>query len=50
MYLKNNLIEQNICNKTVGIIININLESLQVRIAFSVMGDIIDIRNHNIYN
>jgi len=43
MYLKNNLIEQNICNGTIGIVTDINLESLKVRIAFSVMGGIIDI-------
>ena len=44
IYLKNNLIEQNICNGTVGVITNINLESLQVRIVFSIMGGIIDIK------
>ena len=44
MYLKNNLIEQNICNSTIGIVTDINLESLQVRIAFSIMGEIINIQ------
>jgi ATP-dependent DNA helicase PIF1 len=44
MYLKNNLMEQNICNGTVGIVTDINLESLQMRIAFSIMGGIIDIQ------
>jgi len=43
MYLKNNLIEHNICNGTVGVILDINLDPLQVRIAFSVMGEIVDI-------
>jgi ATP-dependent exoDNAse (exonuclease V) alpha subunit len=43
MYLKNNLIEHNICNGTVGVILDINLDPLQVRIAFSVMGGIVDI-------
>src|ERR1044072_8208011 len=43
IYLKNNLIEQKICNGTVGVIIDIKLESLQVRVAFSVIGGIVDI-------
>ena len=43
MYLKNNLIEHNICNGTVGVILDINLDPFQVRIAFSVMGGIVDI-------
>ena len=43
MYLKNNLIEQKICNGTVGVITDIKLESLQVRVAFSVIGGIVDI-------
>lgn len=43
MYLKNNLIDKNICNGTVGIITDINLEDLEVRVAFSVVGGIVDI-------
>ena len=43
MYLKNNLIDQNICNGTVGIITDINLEDLEVRSAFSVIGGIVGI-------
>ncbi|GBB93408.1 hypothetical protein RclHR1_21620006 [Rhizophagus clarus] len=43
MYLKNNLTEQNICNGTVGVVIDIDLENLEVRVAFSVVGGIIDI-------
>src|ERR1044071_1428172 len=43
MYLKNNLIEQKICNRTVGVITDIKLESLQVRVAFSIIGGIVDI-------
>ena len=44
MYLKNNLMDKNICNGTVGIVTDINLENLEVRIAFSVVGGIVDIR------
>jgi hypothetical protein len=43
MYLKNNLIDKNICNGTVGIIIDVDLENLEVRVAFSVQGGIVDI-------
>jgi ATP-dependent exoDNAse (exonuclease V) alpha subunit len=43
MYLKNNLIDKNIGNGTVGIITDINLEGLEVRVAFSVIGGIVDI-------
>ena len=44
MYLKNNLIKQKICNGTVRVITDIKLESLQVRVAFSVIGSIVDIK------
>lgn len=43
MYLKNNLIDQNICNGTVGVVTDIDLENLEVRVAFSVVGGIVDI-------
>src|SRR6266540_4314698 len=43
MYLKNNLMDKNICNDTVRIVTDINLKNLEVRIAFSVVGDIVDI-------
>ena len=43
MYLKNNLIDQNICNGTVGVVTDIDLENLEVRVAFSIVGGIIDI-------
>lgn len=43
MYLKNNLIEQNICNGTIGVVTDINLEDLEIRVAFSVVGGIVDI-------
>src|SRR5436190_901329 len=43
MYLKNNLIEQNICNGTVGVVTDINLENLEVRVAFSIIGGFVDI-------
>ena len=43
MYLKNNLIDQNICNGTIGVITDIDSENLEVRVAFSVIGGIIDI-------
>jgi len=43
MYLKNNLIDKNICNGTVGVVIDIDLENLEVRVAFSVKGGIVDI-------
>jgi len=43
MYLKNNLMDKNICNGTVRIVTNINLENLEVRIAFSIVGGIVDI-------
>ena len=44
MYLKNDLINQKIYNGTIGIVIDIDLENLEVRIAFSVMGGIVDIK------
>ena len=43
MYLKNDLMDKNICNGTVGIVVDINLENLEVRIIFSVVGGIVDI-------
>jgi ATP-dependent exoDNAse (exonuclease V) alpha subunit len=43
MYLKNDLKDQKICNGTVGVVLDINLENLEVRVAFSVMGGIVDI-------
>ena len=43
MYLRNNLIDQNICNGTVGVVTDINLENLEIRVAFSVVGGIVDI-------
>ena len=43
MYLKNNLSEHKICNGTIGIITDIDIEKLEVRVAFSVVGGIIDI-------
>ena len=43
MYLRNNLIDQNICNGTVGVVTDIDLENLEIRVAFSVVGGIVDI-------
>ncbi len=43
MYLNNSLIEQGICNGTIGIITNINHPEQYARVAFSVKGSIIDI-------
>jgi ATP-dependent DNA helicase PIF1 len=43
MYLKNDLKDKNICNGTVGVVIDINLENLEVRVAFSVVDGIVDI-------
>jgi ATP-dependent DNA helicase PIF1 len=43
MYLKNDLMDKNICNGTVGIVTDIDLENLEVRVAFSVVGGIVDI-------
>jgi len=43
MYLKNDLMKQNICNGTVGIVTDINLDALEVKIAFSVKGGIVNI-------
>ena len=43
MYLKNNLMDQKIYNGTVGVVIDIDLENLEVRVAFSVIGGIVDI-------
>ncbi|PKY37655.1 hypothetical protein RhiirA4_450539 [Rhizophagus irregularis] len=35
--------DKNICNNTVGIVTDINLENLEVRVAFSVIGGIVNI-------
>lgn len=43
MYLRNNLIDQNICNGSIGIVIDVNPADLEVRVAFSVKGGIVDI-------
>jgi hypothetical protein len=43
MYLKNNLMDQNIYNGTVGVVTDIDLENLEVRVAFGVVGGIVDI-------
>jgi PIF1-like helicase len=43
MYLKNDLTEHKICNGTIGIIIDIDIEKLEIRVAFNVMGGIVDI-------
>ncbi len=43
IYLNNSLIEQGICNGTIGIITNINYLEQYVRVAFSIKGSIIDI-------
>lgn len=43
MYLKNDLMDKNICNGTVGIVVDIDLENLEVRIIFSVVGGMVDI-------
>src|SRR3990170_7453260 len=42
MYLNNSLIEQGICNGTIGIITDIDLTNQSVRVAFSIRGSIID--------
>ena len=31
------------CNRTIGVVTNVNLSSMKVRVAFSITGDIIDI-------
>ncbi len=43
MHFKNNLTEYKICNSTIGIITDINIEKLEVRVAFNIMGGIVDI-------
>lgn len=43
MYLKNDLIDQKICNGTIGIVTDINLSTLEVKIAFMVIGGIVHI-------
>src|SRR4051794_8303649 len=42
--LKNNLMGQSICNGTIGIVTNINLLFLEVRIVFSVIRGVVDVR------
>jgi ATP-dependent DNA helicase PIF1 len=46
MYLNNSIIDQGICNGTIGVITDIDIQEQSVRVAFSVEGAIIDI---NIY-
>jgi hypothetical protein len=43
MYLNNSLINLGICNGTIGIILDINIEEMSVRVAFNTHGKIIDI-------
>ncbi|CAG8562638.1 14744_t:CDS:2 [Acaulospora morrowiae] len=43
MYLKNDIMEQNVCNGTIGVITDINISCFEVRIAFSVIGGIVDV-------
>ena len=43
MYLNNSLIDQGICNGTIGIVTDLNLSEQYARIAFSVKGSIVDI-------
>ena len=43
MYLKNDLIEKNVYNGTIGVVTDVDLSSIEVRVAFSVTGGIIDI-------
>ena len=46
MYLNNSLIDQGICNGTVGVVTDVDLPEESVRIAFSVRGSIIDLDVH----
>src|SRR3989337_2788824 len=46
MYLNNSIIDQGICNGTIGVITDIDIQEQSVQVAFSVEGAIIDI---NIY-
>ena len=43
MYFKNDLIEKNVYNGTIGVVTDVDLSSIEVRVAFSVTGGIIDI-------
>jgi ATP-dependent exoDNAse (exonuclease V) alpha subunit len=43
MYLKNDLMDQKICNGTIGIITDVDFSTQEVRVAFSVIGGIVDI-------
>ncbi|GBB87368.1 hypothetical protein RclHR1_13810001 [Rhizophagus clarus] len=43
MYLKNDISNHKICNGTIGIVTDINLEKLEVRVVFSIIGGIVDI-------
>ncbi|RIA88894.1 hypothetical protein C1645_825609 [Glomus cerebriforme] len=42
-YLKNDLSDHKICNGTIGIITDIDLEKLEIRVVFSIVGGIVDI-------
>src|SRR5581483_5375274 len=43
MYLKNDLMNQHVCNGIIGVVTNIDQSSLEVRVAFSVTGGIVDV-------
>ena len=43
MYLKNDMMEKNICNGTIGVVTDVDPSSVEVRVAFSVTGGIVDI-------
>ena len=43
MYLNNSLINLGICNGTIGVILDLNLEEMSVRVAFCAHSKIIDI-------
>ncbi len=46
MYLNNSIIDQGICNDTIGVITNINTQKQSIQVVFSIKEAIIDI---NIY-
>jgi hypothetical protein len=41
MYLKNDISNHKICNGTIGIVTDIDLDKLEIRVAFSVIGRIV---------
>ena len=43
MYLNNSLINQSICNGTVGVVTDVNVSDQSARVAFSVRGSIVDV-------